>query len=81
MDFVYCPRCQQEQAYSNVWAFTGRHKGGILPFRVGIYVKCSVCRAIFIVALPQMEPVKAMEERKEVPRRASQDQGEGLLDR
>ncbi len=69
MNVVYCPRCQCEQAYAPVQVFANKGKGGIVPFRIGTCVKCSVCSAIFVVVLP------------EVTRRADENQGEGLLDR
>ncbi len=69
MNVAYCPRCRHDEPYATVQVFANKGKGGIIPFRIGTCVKCSVCSAIFVVVLP------------EVIRRADENQGEGLLDR
>ena len=54
-DLVWCERCQQEQPYAKIWAFAPKSEGGLRPFRVGTWVKCSICSAIFVAILPGEE--------------------------
>lgn len=69
MNVVWCPRCKQEQRYAKIWAFAPKRKGGILRFRVGTYVRCSICGLIFVAVLE--------EDKKQ---HAIIDQGETILD-
>ena len=66
-DLVWCERCQQKQTYTKIWAFAPKSEGGMKPFRVGTWVKCRECSAIFIAVL---------EERKH----ANTDKGTSVLE-
>ena len=71
---VWCPVCKVKREVREVdapiftWGRNGHAKAGQVPFRVGTYVKCSVCSVIFVAVF------------KEAKEDADTDQGTSVLE-
>ncbi len=72
MSFIWCDKCGQIQDGHEMYVAASKKQGGTLNFRIGRYVRCNTCWALFLFNLGDWSGLRGQKD-------ATTDQGKTIL--